>query len=581
MVGDFARKAGISEAALKNLAPRARLMRTVLKSEVLHLLSTTPVDLILAVSGPLLLATEDLARAMNSLPLPIPILVVSQTRERDHDRPHRPGEVVEHMCAPVEVLELQARVNALLAARAQLIRIEGVSLPGFVQLVEMERRSCTLFVASAERRGVLSFIDGKLVDAHSPERDGEAAALEIFGWGDAIFAFHRTVAASASTVRRSLTELLLESARLRDEDSRAPPRSHDAPPSEFDFSEEIFEPPANGPIRREPSGAQQAAESSDTPHADESRDPSPDAPHAADSRDTLQATESSDTPHAADSRDPSPDAPHAADSSDTLQTDESSDTPHAAESSDTLQATEKSDTPHAVDSRDPSPDAPHAVDSRDPSPDAPHATESRHEPPAAQHAADALQAAPSTGVPVDAPPPTSPEPPQQIVTSLSEEPSPPAPQVRAQDPPRPTPDPRHNATAQITDSEREIGELTMANINKTIEEAMRIDGAIGVALADYESGLCLGMGGGGSRLNIEVAAAGNCSVVKAKMNTMHELGIRGAIQDILITLDDQIHLIRPLKKYDNLFIYLAVDKTKGNLGMARHRLQKIESELVL
>ena len=88
------------------------------------------VDLILAVSGPLLLATEDLARAMNSLPLPIPILVVSQTRERDHDRPHRPGEVVEHMCAPVEVLELQARVNALLAARAKingLLEKQGVS----------------------------------------------------------------------------------------------------------------------------------------------------------------------------------------------------------------------------------------------------------------------------------------------------------------------------------------------------------------------------------------------------------------------------------------------------------------------
>ena len=65
------------------------------------------------------------------------------------------------------------------------------------------------------------------------------------------------------------------------------------------------------------------------------------------------------------------------------------------------------------------------------------------------------------------------------------------------------------------------------------------------------------------------------------MNTMQELGIRGAIHDILITLDDQVHLIRPLKKYDNLFLYVAVDKTKGNLGMARHRLQKIEADLVL
>ena len=466
VVGDFARKAGISEAALKNLAPRARLMRTVLKSEVLHLLSTTPVDLILAVSGPLLLATEDLARAMNSLPLPIPILVVTQTRDRDNERPHRPGEVVEHMCAPVEIPALQARVSALLAARAQLIRIEGVSLPGFVQLVEMERRSCTLFVASAERRGVLAFIDGRLVDAHSPDRDGETAALEIFGWSEAIFAFHRNVAASASTVRRSLTDLLLDAARLRDEETRGDLRTRriDVGPTEFDFSDEIFEPPANGPLDR----------------------------------------------------------PHPASAGMPVDDDES---PPA-------QTSAQADIPLA----------------------------------------DILSADIPLADPIPAPP---------LADSLPVQPTIPAPQARAHDPPPPPPLVADKPTETKTTGTREIGETTMANINKTIEEAMKIDGAIGVALADYESGLCLGTGGGGSRINIEVAAAGNCQVVKAKMSTMNELGIRGTIHDILITLDDQIHLIRPLKKYDNLFLYIAVDKAKGNLGMARHRLQKIESELVL
>ena len=119
----------------------------------------------------------------------------------------------------------------------------------------------------------------------------------------------------------------------------------------------------------------------------------------------------------------------------------------------------------------------------------------------------------------------------------------------------------------------------MANINKTLEETMKIDGAIGAAIADWESGLCLGTAGGGSRLNVEVAAAGNCQVVKAKMATMRELGIKGSIQDILITLDDQIHLIRPLRQGDNMFMYLAVDKAKGNLAMARHRMSKLEAEL--
>lgn len=140
----------------------------------------------------------------------------------------------------------------------------------------------------------------------------------------------------------------------------------------------------------------------------------------------------------------------------------------------------------------------------------------------------------------------------------------------------PPPSPLDDPHAQPTDSKQEDD---MANVNKTLEETMKIDGAIGAALADWDSGLCLGAVGGGSRLNVEVAAAGNCQVVKAKMATMSELGIKGAIQDMLITLEDQIHLIRPLKRGESLFLYLAIDKTKGNLGMARHRLQKLEAEL--
>ncbi len=144
--------------------------------------------------------------------------------------------------------------------------------------------------------------------------------------------------------------------------------------------------------------------------------------------------------------------------------------------------------------------------------------------------------------------------------------------------PQPQPQTQPSSISSSSSSSSSTKE-DMANINKTLEETMKIDGAIGAAIADWESGLCLGMAGGGSRLNVEVAAAGNCQVVKAKMATMNELGIKGAIHDILITLDDQIHLLRPLKRGDNMFIYLAIDKAKGNLAMARHRLAKLETEL--
>ena len=75
---------------------------------------------------------------------------------------------------------------------------------------------------------------------------------------------------------------------------------------------------------------------------------------------------------------------------------------------------------------------------------------------------------------------------------------------------------------------------------------MQIEGAIGTALVDVKDGLTLATAGGGDRLNLEVAGAGNVDVVRAKMRVMEQLGLGDNIEDILITLESQYHLIRPL-----------------------------------
>ncbi|MFD6120924.1 hypothetical protein, partial [Streptomyces hydrogenans] len=88
----------------------------------------------------------------------------------------------------------------------------------------------------------------------------------------------------------------------------------------------------------------------------------------------------------------------------------------------------------------------------------------------------------------------------------------------------------------------------MASVETSLKEAMTsIEGSVGAALVDYTSGMALGTLGGGKDLDLTVAAAGNTDVVRAKLRTMEMLGIEDGIEDMLITLGSQYHLIRLIK----------------------------------
>ncbi len=118
----------------------------------------------------------------------------------------------------------------------------------------------------------------------------------------------------------------------------------------------------------------------------------------------------------------------------------------------------------------------------------------------------------------------------------------------------------------------------MANAESALNKALEIDGASAAMIVDYDSGMSLGSVGGG--LDLDVAAAGNTQVVRAKMETMSELGLEGNIEDILITLNDAYHVIRPLPG-STLFFYLVLNRKQANLAMARHKLTSIVAEVVV
>ena len=119
----------------------------------------------------------------------------------------------------------------------------------------------------------------------------------------------------------------------------------------------------------------------------------------------------------------------------------------------------------------------------------------------------------------------------------------------------------------------------MASLKETLNAMLQTDGALCAALVDANSGMMLGSAGSG--VDLEVAAAGNTEVVRSKLKTMKNLGFDDKIEDILITLGKQYHIIRLVESKPGLFLYFVLDKNKANLAMARRTCQDAEQSVTL
>jgi len=116
-------------------------------------------------------------------------------------------------------------------------------------------------------------------------------------------------------------------------------------------------------------------------------------------------------------------------------------------------------------------------------------------------------------------------------------------------------------------------------INENFERlSSDIPGFIAASLVDMESGMTLGLKSLRPDFDLAAASAYNSEMVKQKLKIMKALNLRTTLEDMLLTLGDQIHVIKLIGS--GTFIYLAVDRAQSNLAIVRTVLNKNASAFV-
>jgi predicted regulator of Ras-like GTPase activity (Roadblock/LC7/MglB family) len=119
----------------------------------------------------------------------------------------------------------------------------------------------------------------------------------------------------------------------------------------------------------------------------------------------------------------------------------------------------------------------------------------------------------------------------------------------------------------------------MSTPKQTVQGIMdELPTLVAVAVVETETGMPLASHTNIADFDIETAAAYNTEVVKSKLKALKALKLNQTLQDILLTLTDQLHLLK-LSPSGDKFIYLAVNSKDTNLAQARQIMKAHSASL--
>lgn len=159
-----------------------------------------------------------LAHIMEHYP-DIPVIVITGYGTPKMERFAKKAGAVDYIEKPFMSEDLARKILEALRKRSEGGTLHGVSSGMFLQLIEMEEKTCTIRVVQKDtgRQGVLFFGKGELIDARSEGIAGVEAAYRIFSWDEVNISIQNSCSASTRKITDDLQSILLEAMRLKDE----------------------------------------------------------------------------------------------------------------------------------------------------------------------------------------------------------------------------------------------------------------------------------------------------------------------------------------------------------------------------
>jgi hypothetical protein len=117
------------------------------------------------------------------------------------------------------------------------------------------------------------------------------------------------------------------------------------------------------------------------------------------------------------------------------------------------------------------------------------------------------------------------------------------------------------------------------SLERVLDKVLNFEGAMCVAIVDSETGMILSKAGSG--IDIDLAAAGASVILRARLASTKALRTNEKIDNLLISLTSQVHIIHPLPSEPSIFTYLIADKSRSSLAMAMYKATEADLQIQL